>query len=99
MTESTPKRITKDEFYTTAGSKVGSHPRLHDEKEWWTGNGRLGVVILDKIDGDWSWVALAQNPKGGWQAYDIEASRSSIDKARSELFESFEKKLKEGWWK
>lgn len=85
--------ITQQEFQRTIGSENRSHPQLHSAQEWWRGDGRVGVIILDKVDNDWSWVALSQTPGSGWKAYRTKVSQPSIGEARKQLFAAFGEKL------
>jgi len=92
--------ITKEEFHLIFDNdQVGSHPMLHEEKEWWKGNKRIGLIIQDKVDHDWSYVALCQaDPTGKYQAFEISSSCPTIEEARKNLFAAFEVTLPDGWW-
>lgn len=94
------KSITQEEFHFLLGTDAaGSHPLLHDEREWWKGNQRIGIIIFDKFDKDWSYAALAQNPEGKYQAFKTRVSLESIDAARVQLLSSFTDQLEPDWYK
>jgi len=80
--------ITREEFHETLGpdGPPGPHPRFHEEREWWKSDDRLGVIIRDKIDDDWSWVNMAIDPfDGKWRCCDLAAGAKSQDEARMAL--------------
>ena len=60
---------------------MSGHPELHRELMWYAtdDDAVLGVVILDLVDKDYSWVVLTQGP--GFTAIDIGASLLSEDDA------------------
>jgi hypothetical protein len=93
------KNITKEEFqFIFDKDQPGSIPQLHNEREWLKGNQRLGIIILDKIDNDWSYVAMAQDPDNDYRAYETATSFKSIDEARSLLIASMQGPLPKDWW-
>jgi hypothetical protein len=56
---------------------LSSHPERHRELMWYAteDDAVLGVVILDLIDKNYSWVVLTENDRGpGYTAIDIGAS-------------------------
>jgi len=61
---------------------------LTTEKHWFVhDSGRLGIVLLDNVDKDWSFVALAFDPRKGmgFRCYDVAASFNAPDEARDAL--------------
>jgi hypothetical protein len=56
----------------------------HTEVEWYSQGVLLGAIILDNIDGDWSFVALAK-PANEYVMFDLGVSFSSIESARAAL--------------
>lgn len=94
-----PKSITKDEFSFILGSDVPrSRPDLHNEREWWKANQRVGAVVFDTFDKDWAFVALAQNPQGVYQLYASAVSLSSLEEARTRLHTAFNEQLEPNWY-
>lgn len=65
------------------------NPALHRNLEWYAtdDNKVLGVVILDLIDKDYSWVVLTDTPEDvpGYCAVDMKASLHTMEEARREL--------------
>jgi hypothetical protein len=67
------------------------HPKLHRELMWYAtdDDAVLGVVILDLVDKDYSWVVLTENDQGaGFTAIDIGASLLSEDDATAALHDA-----------
>ena len=67
---------------------MSGDPRLHRELKWYATNDDavIGVVILDLVDKDYSWVALTQNDRGpGYSAIDTGNSLPSEDDATATL--------------
>ena len=94
-----PTPITQAEFLALTVNLPGSIPSLHEEREWWMSGGRLGVIVRDKFDNDWGWIALARNPHNSFQAYNFQVSLPTSDQARASLTTALEANLKDGWWK
>jgi hypothetical protein len=72
---------------STAGYNVPhGDPLCHKPLAWFASEDDrvLGVVILDRIDGDFSWVALEKD-EGVWRAADVAASLGSRDEATKAL--------------
>ena len=67
---------------------MSSHPDRHRELMWYAteDDAVLGVVILDLVDKDYSWVVLTQGP--GFTAIDIGASLPSEDDATAALHDA-----------
>jgi hypothetical protein len=55
------------------------------ERGWFKQEDLLCIVLLDMVDHDWSFVALARNNIGVYAAYDIGASFNSFEAARIAL--------------
>lgn len=60
------------------------------EQAWFRCNDVLGIVLLDRIDHDWSWVCLAKHPDRGmaYRAIDLRTSVSSFELAREYLMQA-----------
>ena len=58
-----------------------------EEKEWYVGSPPvlLGVIIFDRIDGDWGFVVLGPDELGDFRAVDTGASFQDIGSARDAL--------------
>ncbi len=70
---------------------MSGHPELHHELMWYATDDDtvLGVVILDLVDKDYSWVVLTENDQGpGYTAIDIGASLLSEDDATAALHDA-----------
>ena len=67
----------------TPASQMIGRP-VHTEIEWYRHGILLGIVILDNIDNDWSFVALAK-PADRYTVFDLGHSFSSIETARTAL--------------
>ena len=70
---------------------MSGHPKLHRELMWYAtdDDAVLGVVILDLVDKDYSWVVLTENDQGpGYTAIDIGASLLSEDDATAALHDA-----------
>jgi hypothetical protein len=57
------------------------------EREWYadTKENVLGVVLLDKVDNDWSYVVLGRDEVARFRAIDQETSHRTVDEARAAL--------------
>ena len=70
-------------------------PMLHKNLYWYATDDRkvLGVVLLDLIDKDYSWVVLTDTPEDlpGYCAVDMAASLPSLNAAIEELHEAMMK--------
>ena len=54
------------------------------EKAWYRHDNLLGVVLLDNIDNDWSFVALSKQ-EGSYKAYEVETSFPTQEEATAAL--------------
>ena len=73
---------------------MSGDPRLHHELMWYAtdDDAVLGVVILDLVDKDYSWVVLTENDQGlGFTAIDIGTSLPTEDDARAMLHDAMRK--------
>ena len=70
-------------------------PMLHRNLQWYATDDDkvLGVVILDLIDKDYSWVVLTDTPEDtpGFCCVDMEASFATQEAATKKLFEAMRK--------
>ena len=67
------------------------HPMLHRELSWYAteDDAVLGVVVLDLVDKDYSWVVLTENDQGpGFSAIDLGTSLPSEDDATAALHDA-----------
>jgi hypothetical protein len=60
-----------------------------EERAWYAHNNLLGIVLFDKVDSDWSFVAL-YNDCGLFRAYDVGASFHAAEAAEEALREALE---------
>ena len=70
---------------------TSGHPKLHRELMWYATNDDavLGVVVLDLVDKDYSWVVLTENDQGpGFSAIDLGTSLASEDDAAAALHDA-----------
>jgi hypothetical protein len=77
----------KSRFYIP----MTGHPLLHRELAWYASddNTILGVVILDLVDKDYSWVVLTENDQcPGFSAIDLGTSLPSEDDATAALHDA-----------
>jgi hypothetical protein len=67
---------------------------LHDEKYGYYDeeNKRAGIVILDKIDKDWSYVVLHVHSDLSTECIDMKASIPSVEQADAQLRVAMKKK-------
>ncbi len=75
------RQISEQEFYENIN--VQKNPMafvLGEEKKWFIDDDKnlLGIVILDKIDKDWSFVILAKDEDNQFRAVDVAASLNSL---------------------
>src|SRR5262249_20568546 len=79
------------------------NPQLHRNWGWWATEDErvLGVLILDLVDHDFSWVVLTQADQGdefdGYGAYravNLGHSCASETEAKNKLFEAMKDELK-----
>lgn len=73
---------------------LSDDPRLHRELMWYAteDNAVLGVVILDLVDKDYSWVVLTENDQGpGYTAIDMGASLPTEEDATAALHDAMRK--------
>lgn len=71
-------------------------PLLHENLAWFATEDDkvLGALIRDKVDYDYSWVVLKENPEGqgpGYYGVDMQASVATADEARKLLHAAMEK--------
>ena len=73
---------------------LSDDPRLHRELMWYAteDNAVLGVVILDLVDKDYSWVVLTENDQGpGYTAIEMGASLPTEEDATAALHDAMRK--------
>ena len=81
-------RITLQEYERLGGIHNQSPLGLTTEKVWYKHDGRLGIVLFDNVDHDWSFVALAYDPLPhvkSFRCYDVGASFKTFDLAADAL--------------
>jgi hypothetical protein len=84
------KAISKQTYELRGGIHNQSPLGLTTEKFWYAhDSGRLGIVLLDNVDHDWSFVALAHDPRKphgmAFRCYDVAASFATPDEAQAAL--------------
>ena len=83
------KRITQDEFdkYNVIKKPSGF---LTTEKRWYVEKNHniLGIILLDNIDNDWSYVILAIESGNSYSAIEVKVSMDTILEAENLLLES-----------
>lgn len=81
------RQISEQEFYENNIQKNPMAFVLGEEKKWFVDSDKnlLGIVILDKIDKDWSYVILGKDEDGQFRAVDVNASIQSNDYATDAL--------------
>lgn len=77
------KKITKDEFkaLTPPYPQFG----MTTERGWYQHASLLGIVLLDNIDHDWSFVALGKDSDGTYRAFDSGVNHPSYEAAETAL--------------
>ena len=88
------QEITKREYESLGGIHHmygGISPTT--ETAWFKQDDLLGIVLLDRIDNDWSYVTLAKHPDRGWKyrCMDVKTSMPSFDAAKAALAASMRK--------
>ena len=68
---------------------------LTEECAWFTHDHLLGIVLLDRVDGDWSIVVQGKDRNGKYRCIDMAVSFSSEAEAEERLLEMFQKHEKE----
>lgn len=87
------QKISKRRFDALAGySRTPRIMALTEELEWYaTADERvLGIVLRDRIDDDFSWVAMGRDETLRFRAVKVRASHPSQDEARQALFKTLE---------
>jgi hypothetical protein len=83
----TVKPLTSAQFARIIGSENGPNPALHWEIAWFASadEKRVGAVILDLVDKDFSWVLLAVDGYGRFVCVDLAVSLLSAEAAEAAL--------------
>ena len=89
------KTISVQTYEKLGGIHNQSPMGLTTEKLWYVhDSGRLGIVLFDNIDKDWSFVALAHDPRKphgmSFRCYDVGASFKTPDEAQAALAAAIE---------
>ena len=87
------RQVSEYEFRTYRVSFTGPFGALIiEEREWYVGSlpDVLGVVIFDRIDGDWGFVVLSADETGNYIATATGASLLDIDAAREALISAMQ---------
>jgi hypothetical protein len=87
------KQFTEEEFQRFPLYPNPVKGWFNREEEWWSDNHErvLGVVALDLVDKDWSWVVLGKDESGIFRGIDLQVSISDPERARQELHTSMQK--------
>ncbi|TAK64066.1 MAG: hypothetical protein EPO22_06020 [Dehalococcoidia bacterium] len=81
------RKLTEAEFEAFRPARGPLGELIGEEKEWYAdrrGN-VIGVLVLDRIDKDWSYVVLGRDARGKFRAIDAQVSFQSPEQARTEL--------------
>jgi hypothetical protein len=68
--------------------KIGRAPYYlmpTEERFWYKHEDRLGIVLFDKIDKDWSFVVLCEHRDGRYRCYDLGTSFKDSKSAEAAL--------------
>lgn len=92
------KSITRQQFNGFKPTRQGMVTAITVEREWFADETEtvIGTVLFDRIDGDWSWVALGRDQKGKFRAIDVGIDNSSQDIARTKLWDAMQKAVAMG---
>jgi hypothetical protein len=66
----TVEAITETEFLRLAPQFAVTLPTT-TEKGWYRCGDVLGLVLIDNVDHDWSWVVLGRDEGGNYRAVDL----------------------------
>ena len=86
------KRITKTDYEQLGGIHHSMPMGLTTEKVWYEHDDHLGIVLLDNVDHDWSFVALAFDKRQGmgFRCFDVGTSFKTPELAEAALATAFE---------
>ncbi len=91
MTTATPSaeihKLSEAEFDSFRPVRGPLGALIGEEKEWYAARREnvIGVLILDRIDKDWSYVILGRDSRGRFRAIDAQVSFESPEEARTQL--------------
>jgi len=99
MISSRPMIVTilKRDFAELAAHKSPWVEQIYQEREWFSDSERsvIGTVLLDLIDGDWSFVVLSHDEFGDFRPADFAVSLNSRNKAMRRLLTSMKRVIRE----
>lgn len=72
-TDRTIEAITEAEFLRLAPQFTVTFPTT-TEDGWYRRGDVLGLVLIDNVDHDWSWVVLERDERGDYRAIDLGVS-------------------------
>jgi hypothetical protein len=90
MTEHIMQEISEDDFERF---DIASNPPLGltTERAWFQCGPLLGIVLIDNVDRDWSFVALSRTlPETQYRAFDVGTSYASQEEATEALAKALE---------
>lgn len=92
------RSLTRDEFESFNPVRGPMAPLVGSEQEWYADARKnvLGILVLDRIDSDWSWVVLGRDQRGKFRAIDADVSVEDRDAARDALLERLLKRSRTG---
>lgn len=83
------RTISKQVYEELGGIHSSPNLGLTTEKRWYKHDTLLGIVLIDNVDNDWSFVALApdaRKPHGcAFRAFDVGTSFERIEQAEAAL--------------
>ena len=84
------RTISRQVYEELGGIHSQSPLGLTTEKFWYSHGELLGIVLLDNVDHDWSFVALANDLRNSFRCYDVGTSFRTPELAQAALATAFE---------
>lgn len=92
------RQLSRDEFDEHKPSRGPLSALTGEEREWYADDRDIviGVLVLDKIDNDWSYIILGRDRRKKFREIDVQVSIRDKTKAREKLMNSLERLAKSG---
>ncbi len=92
------KHISQPRFDSLCFMRLARGKIFHEEREWYADEKEnvLGVVILDRVDNDWSYVILGRDERARFSAIDSDTCHRTVNEARIALHKKMEKFAADG---